>query len=137
MARKRSWRRDADWWKLVRAIYAQERVPARWVSEGGFDKGTLSRKIHGKMKLSAEDAIIISKLAGIAPPQGLLDELHNRAIAAIEFAKKAGASDDEIRGVLARLEKACRDLGKSAAAWEEGDGERDVPPTEPPHPSRL
>ena len=107
-----------------------------WASAGGFDKGTLSRKINGKMKLSAEEAIVISRLAGIAPPLGLLDDLHTRAIAAIEFAKKSGASDDELRGVLARLEKACRELGKSASAWEEGDGERDVPPTSPPHPSR-
>ena len=136
VAKRKPWQVDHGWWKAIRALYGDDGVPARWVKATGLDKSTLSKKVNQKISLSAEDAIVLSRLAGIAPPNGLLEDLHTRAIAAIEAARKAGARGDQLALVLTRFEKACIDAAKAEAAWEEGDGDRDIPPTNRPHAPR-
>lgn len=120
--RKKQWKADPDWWSVVRERYGQDKEPARWAQELGMDKGTLSRKMSGKLPLSAEDAIAISRLLGLAPPRGLLDELHRRAIAALEAARAEGVSEAELAAQVTRLERACASLVQVKREWSEEEG---------------
>lgn len=119
MPKKRQWRDDSAWWEIVRARYRQPKEPTRWARELRIDKSTLSNKVNGKAPINAEEALAISRLLKVAPPRGLLDELHRRAIAAIEFARSEGVDRAEIAAQVKRLERACARLVNARREWDD------------------